>query len=74
MTRTTKKGTRGKPLNVYIRPEDMLRIRKLVGALNAKGHRASDSQVIRASLRLARPGDALVKAFLAVTETDGRRK
>jgi hypothetical protein len=74
MKRNDKTPIRGRPLNVYIRREDMDRIRKLVGALNARGYRASDSQVIRASLRLARPGDALVKAFLAVSQTDGRRK
>jgi hypothetical protein len=67
-------STRGKPLNVYIHAQDMLHIRKLVGSLNASGHRASDSQVIRACVHLAKPGGALLKAFLNVAAKDGRRR
>lgn len=60
--------------NVYMHEEDRDRIRKLAGYLNSQGHRASDSQVIRAALRLAKGDDALVKAFRAVAATDGRFK
>jgi hypothetical protein len=70
-----KSPNRGGPVNMYLREEDIKDMRDL-GAWLMKdtGKRVSDSQVLRACLRMAKTGDALRKAFLAVYSTDGRRK
>ncbi len=77
MTIKKKEPNRGKPTNLYLRPEDLQRTRRLASWLMTQGesgYDVSNSQVLRACLRLARAGEPLLKAFLAVAGTDGRRK
>jgi hypothetical protein len=72
---TTKKATsskRGKPKNVFLKDEDIERIRELAHYLTGKGHRVSDSQVIAASLRVAKADTKLLKAFEESTQLDAR--
>lgn len=61
-------------LNLYVHDEDVTKVRKLAKYLNDQGHRASDAQIIRAALRLAKGDDALLKAFRVVLGTDRRFK
>jgi hypothetical protein len=68
------KGRRGKAINLYLHPGDDEVIHKLRLYLMQQGHVASQSQVIRAALRLAKPNPALVESCLEMIETDGRRK
>jgi hypothetical protein len=74
---TTKKPSpskRGKPVNCYLKDEDIGRIRALSAFISGKGHRVSDSQVIAASLRVAKPDAKLLKAFEEGLLLDGRYK
>ncbi len=75
MSKKTPKPTRGKATNLYLHEGDLMHIRKLGGWLmQTHGYRVSDSQVIRAAVHLAAPGDALAKAFVDVMAADARRK
>ncbi|HEV2708571.1 MAG TPA: hypothetical protein VGU67_00010 [Edaphobacter sp.] len=73
---TTKKTapTRGKPVNCYMRDEDVSLIRDLATFISGQGYRVSDSQVIKAALRVAKPDSKLLKAFEEVLQMDGRFK
>jgi hypothetical protein len=74
---TTKKPSpskRGKAVNCYLRDEDIDRIRSLSAFIAGKGHRVSDSQVIAASLRVAKADAKLLKAFEEGMLLDGRFK
>ena len=44
---------RGKAVNMYMHPDDADRIRTLAAYLAAQGKRVSDSQVVKAALRVA---------------------
>lgn len=77
MTTTAKKkavSTRGKPVNTYMRDEDLAIVRELATYLSGKGYRVSDSQVIKAALRVAKADGKLLKAFEEVLQMDGRFK
>jgi hypothetical protein len=76
MMTTAKKSppTRGKPLNTYMREEDMAIVRELATYISGQGYRVSDSQVIKAALRVARADGKLLKAFEEVLQMDGRFK
>ncbi len=69
-----KSPTRGKPVNCYMREEDTDLIRDLATFISSKGHRVSDSQVIKAALRVAKADSKLLKAFEEVLQMDGRFK
>lgn len=74
---TTKKAIpakRGKAVNCYLKDEDVGRIRALAAFIAGQGHRVSDSQVIAASLRVAKADGKLLKAFEEVLQMDGRFK
>ena len=77
--RTPKKGTegqskRGRPMNLYIHPEDEHQIRRLAGWLAMQGYRVSDSQVVKAALRCAGTDKDLLKAYQSTIASDGRYK
>jgi hypothetical protein len=71
---STAKGRRGIAINLYLHPDDMALIHKLRLHLMQQGHVASQSQVIRAALHLAKPNGSLVESYLKMAATDGRRK
>jgi hypothetical protein len=73
---TAKKAAvkRGKAVNIYLKEGDVLHIRSLFAFVAAKGHNASDSQVIAAALRVAKPDSKFLKAFEAGLLLDARRK
>lgn len=72
---TTKKTTskKGKAVNIWLRPGDLKRIRELVTFIS-KHHRASDSAIISAALRIAKPNNAFLKSFEDGSALDARRK
>jgi hypothetical protein len=73
---TAKKATppRGRAVNCYFHEEDTRLIREMATFISSKGHRVSDSQVLKAALRVAKPDGKLLKAFEEVLLMDGRFK
>jgi hypothetical protein len=71
---TVVKTERGKPVNMYMHPDDLERIRTLATYLTAQGNRVSDSQVVKAALRVARADSDLLAAFKETLATDQRFK
>lgn len=68
------KTGKGKPINLYLHPEDQLRIRSLAAYLVGQGKRVSDSQVVKAALQVAGGNAELLTALHAVAERDMRFK
>jgi hypothetical protein len=52
----------------------MTLLRELATFISSRGYRVSDSQVIRASLRVAKADNKFFNAFKEVLATDGRFK
>jgi hypothetical protein len=74
---TTKKVTlpkRGKAKNIFLKDDDLTRIREFATFISGKGHRVSDSQVIAAALRVAKPDTKLLRAFEEGLLLDARFK
>jgi hypothetical protein len=69
-----KTTERGKPVNMYMHPDDIERIRTLAAYLGAQGKRVSDSQVVKAALRVARADSDLLAAFEETEAIDQRFK
>ena len=65
---------RGRAFNLYLHDADRQLIRTLAAHISANGHRVSDSQVVKAALRIAQPDKALLKAFQDVVALDGRAR
>lgn len=65
---------RGKPVNMYMHPDDVDRIRSLAAYLAAQGKRVSDSQVVKAALRVARADSDLLAAYEETLSIDQRFK
>ena len=65
---------RGKPTNLYLHPEDTQRIRSLAAYLTGQGFRVSDSQVVKAALRVASADSSLLSAFEQAVTADQRFK
>jgi hypothetical protein len=64
----------GKATQFWFHEEDRRFVRELVAWLSGQGLRVTDSMVIRAALRTARPGDDLLKACREAADLDGRLK
>jgi hypothetical protein len=64
----------GRPLNAYVQAEDITLVRELATFISGRGYRVSDSQVIRAALRVAKADNKFFNAFKEVLATDGRFK
>jgi hypothetical protein len=62
----------GRPVNIYLGDDDIKRVRDLAAWLVAKGHRVSDSQVIKCALILADTGKDLERAYEQVFAKDLR--
>jgi hypothetical protein len=54
--------------------EDRKLIRELAAWLAGQGIRPSDSMVVRAALRMAKPGSALLQSYQQSASLDGRVK
>jgi hypothetical protein len=72
--RAGKIAMRGKGALVYLYEEDWKIIRELAAWLAGQGRRVNDSLVLRAALRIARPGESLLEAYEQATRSDKRFK
>lgn len=61
-------------MNLYLHPEDTQRIRSLAAYLSGQGFRVSDSQVVKAALRVASTDSALLSAYEQALTADQRFK
>jgi hypothetical protein len=64
----------GKPNQFWFHDEHRRMIRELAAWLAGQGVRPTDSTVVRAALRMAKPGGLLLEAYRAETRLDGRIK
>jgi len=71
---TAKKATRGKPMNLYMRADDVSKIRELTAYAAGNGQRTSDSKIVRAALRVASPSRAFLVALKEAGASDLRFK
>jgi hypothetical protein len=67
-----KPTTRGRPVNLYLNPKDEQQIRTLAAFIASAGHRVSDSLVVKAALRSARPDANLLAGVQDALASDGR--
>ncbi len=65
---------RGKPAQFWMHDADRKLLRELAAWLAGQGVRTTDSLVVRAALRLAKPGSALLEAYWQSAKFDGRIK
>lgn len=72
---TAKKATtRGKPMNLYMRPDDVSKIRELTSYAADNKQRTSDSKIVRAALRVAKSDRAFLAALKDAESADLRYK
>ena len=72
---TAKKASnRGRATNIWLRTEDVQIIRDLFAFVASEGFRPSDSQIIKAALRVAKADRKFLTAFEDVLGSDGRIK
>ena len=64
----------GKAVQFWMHEEDTQLVRELSAWLAGQGVRPSDSMVIRATLRYAKTGSALLEAYRQASRLDGRLK
>lgn len=75
MTKATKpKSKRGKPVNLYLRDEDVQKVRELTAMLAERGERTSDSLIVRAAIHAATPGRTFLESYRQVAGADLRFK
>jgi hypothetical protein len=64
----------GKPVQFWMHEPDRKLVRELSAWLAGQGVRPTDSMVIRAALRMAKTGSALLEAYWEAAKLDGRLK
>jgi hypothetical protein len=64
----------GKAVQFWFHDEDRQQIRELYAWLAGQGHRPSDSAILRAALRMAKPGAELLEAYREAAKLDGSVK
>ena len=67
-----KAATRGKPMNLYMRPDDVSKIRELTSYAADNKQRTSDSKIVRAALRVAKTDRAFLAALKDAESADLR--
>jgi hypothetical protein len=73
-TQQKPKARVGSAITFWFHDEDRRLIRELAAWLAGQGLRPTDSMVVRAALRMAKTGGALVEAYRQEAELDGRIK
>jgi hypothetical protein len=68
------KGRGGRPIQFWFHDDDRRLIRELAAWLAGQGLRPTDSLVVRAALRMAKTGGALLEAYHEEARLDGRLK
>jgi hypothetical protein len=69
-----KASTRGKPMNLYMRADDVAKMRELTAYAASNGQRTSDSMIVRAALRAVSPSRAFLSALKEAEAGDLRFK
>ena len=69
-----KTAKRGKPVNLYLRDTDLVKVRELTAFVAGQGERTSDSLIVRAALQLATPSRAFLTALREAASADLRYK
>jgi hypothetical protein len=69
-----KTSLRGKPMNLYMRAEDVAKLRELTAYAASNGLRTSDSMIVRAALRVAGTNRAFLLALKEAEAGDLRFK
>jgi len=64
----------GKPVQFWLHDADRKLIRELSAWLAGQGIRPTDSMVVRAALRMAKPGPGLLDCYRSASSLDGRLK
>lgn len=64
----------GKPVQFWLHDEDRKLVRELSAWLAGQGIRPTDSMVVRAALRMSKPGSAFLDAYRRASLLDGRLK
>lgn len=73
--KTTVTSKRGRPMNIYLHPQDEKIIAALRSVLAQEGLRASDSQILKAALRYVQQDDVeFMYAFFDAQRQDQRFK
>ena len=67
-----KKGKRGSGAQFWLHDEERRLIRELYAWLANQGERPKDSSVVRAALRMAKPGGEFLDAYRDAVRLDGR--
>jgi hypothetical protein len=68
------KAKRGKPVNLYLRDEDVAKVRELTAIIAGRGERTSDSLIVRAAIHATSPGRNFIEAYRHVAAADLRFK
>src|SRR3954452_20992192 len=71
---TERSSATGKRTQVFLHDADRRIIRELVAYFAGQGRRVSESLVIKAALRAAKPGEALLNAYEEAAHQDQRFK
>jgi hypothetical protein len=69
-----KAATRGNPMNLYMRPDDVSKIYALKAFASENEQRTSDSLIVRAALRVAKTDRAFLAALKDAESADLRYK
>ena len=64
----------GKPVQFWLHEEDRQLVRELAAWLAGQGIRPTDSMVVRAALRMSKPGAPFLEAYRKAALLDGRFK
>lgn len=64
----------GKPVQFWLHDEDRKLVRELSAWLAGQGIRPTDSMVVRAALRMSKPGSVFLDAYRRASLLDGRLK
>jgi hypothetical protein len=71
---TKPKSRRGKPVNLYLRDEDVAKVRELMASVAGQGERTSESLIVRAAIHAANPGRHFLEAYRQAASADLRFK
>jgi hypothetical protein len=69
---TKRKSGRGKPMNLYMRADDVAKIRELTAYAAGNSQRTSDSMIVRAALRAVSANRAFLAALKDAEASDLR--
>jgi len=73
--RTKKTASkRGKPTNLYLRDDDIAKVRELVAFVAGEGERVSESLIVRAAIGVAKADRTFLAAFRDAASRDLRFK